>query len=111
MPTRPPVHRPHGQRTREQYARDYDKYRGSSASRGYDHQWRKIREEHLSREPMCRHCVQQGKFVPATVCDHIVPFKGDSVLFADPSNLQSLCASCHAKKDRGIGGGIHKLER
>jgi len=29
------------------------------------------------------------------VCDHIKPHRGDERLFWDPSNLQTLCKSCH----------------
>ena len=31
----------------------------------------------------------------ATVVDHIIPHKGDSDLFWDESNWQSLCKRCH----------------
>jgi 5-methylcytosine-specific restriction protein A len=36
--------------------------------------------------------------VPATVVDHIVPHRGDPVLFWDEANWQGLCKLCHDAK-------------
>lgn len=59
--------------------------------------WRKLRKDHLRREPLCRACVAAGRTMPATVLDHITPVNegGD---FWDSQNHQPLCASCHAAK-------------
>lgn len=57
--------------------------------------WRKLREYHLSVEPLCRFCLEREIVEPATVVDHIVPQKGDVELFHDPDNLSSLCKHCH----------------
>jgi 5-methylcytosine-specific restriction endonuclease McrA len=51
---------------------------------------------HLSSEPLCRMCSRLGKITPANTVDHISPHKGSWVLFTTPSNLQSLCSSCHS---------------
>lgn len=59
----------------------------------YDRQWRKRRAEQLEQSPLCALHLERGELVPATVADHIVPHKGDPVLFEGP--LQSLCATCH----------------
>lgn len=40
-------------------------------------------------------CQERGRITAATVVDHITPHKGDTALFWDQSNWQSLCASCH----------------
>ena len=40
----------------------------------------------------------KGKFVAATVVDHIVPHKGDEKLFWDRNNWQALCKQCHDRK-------------
>lgn len=41
----------------------------------------------------------------ATIVDHIVPHKGDLVLFHDPENLQSLCKPCHDRDKAAIERG------
>ena len=57
-----------------------------------------LRPGQLLREPFCRECANRGIRTKATDVDHIRDHKGDWALFTDPSNLQSLCHSCHAKK-------------
>ena len=70
-------------------------------------EWRGIaglRKRHLRRFPFCAECKKQGRFVSATVVDHITPFdrhKDPQVtwaLFTDTENLQSLCGHHHAVK-------------
>lgn len=65
-----------------------------------------LRPQQLAREPFCRSCWQRGirtgethlLRIPATDVDHIVPHRGRMKLFADPTNLQSLCHACHSRK-------------
>jgi len=59
--------------------------------------WQIIRRAVLEQEPLCRSCKEMGRFVPATVVDHIVPIRqgGDKMSM---DNLQPLCASCHERK-------------
>lgn len=45
-------------------------------------------------EPLCRLCHAKGRIVPATVCDHIEPHKGDEARFWR-GPFQSLCEPCH----------------
>lgn len=91
----------------ERHRGEYDRRRGSAASRGYDHRWRREREAELLAEPLCRECLKAGVITPATVRDHIVPHKGNKALFHDPANRQSLCKHCHdaktAREDGGFG--------
>ena len=42
--------------------------------------------------------MKQGKYVKATVVDHMVPHRGDEKLFWDRSNWRALCKRCHDKK-------------
>ena len=56
--------------------------------------WRRLREIVLRGEPLCRHCKERGQVTPATQVDHI---DNDSFNNSE-SNLQPLCASCHASK-------------
>jgi 5-methylcytosine-specific restriction protein A len=43
---------------------------------------------------MCNVCKRE----PASILDHVVPHRGDPVLFWSESNWQSLCATCHGIK-------------
>lgn len=61
--------------------------------------WTKdLRPAQLMREPFCRVCAAQGRRTPATVVDHVVPFRGDWQLFINPANHQSLCEFHHNQK-------------
>lgn len=57
-----------------------------------------LRPAQLLREPFCRECARQGVREYATDVDHIRDHKGDWAMFTDPSNLESLCHSCHSRK-------------
>ena len=71
----------------------------------YGHHWRKIRARHLALFPMCTYCAQLGRRTPATVVDHITPHRGDSDLFYDLNNLQSLCKNCHDSHKQALEKG------
>lgn len=88
-----------------------DRYRGSSAQRGYDGRWRKARITFLKHHPLCAECERQGKLTPATVVDHIIPHKGDSKLFWDRNNWQPLCAHHHSIKTNKEDGGYGNTMR
>lgn len=94
----------------EQHAKkrqnDYNKQRGSAASRGYDARWRKEREIYLRQHPLCVLCEREETLTPATVVDHIVPHKGDKQLFWDKNNWQALCKPCHDSKTAREDGGL-----
>jgi 5-methylcytosine-specific restriction enzyme A len=100
--------------TRERYCdqhkpqehKRYDDKRENAAKRGYDHRWRKARLAFLRKYPLCKHCLQEGKLTPATVVDHIVPHKGNTELFWDEENWQSLCDSHHSRKTAKEDGGF-----
>lgn len=55
-------------------------------------QWRKVRAEHIKRQPVCQAC---GRAKDLDV-HHIVPFHVDPTKELDPDNLITLCGSpCH----------------
>lgn len=60
-------------------------------------EWRYARKKQLDTQPFCEECLKEGKRTKATMVDHIVPIKQGGDKFA-PSNLQSLCWSCHSRK-------------
>ena len=45
--------------------------------------WKRERAAYLRAHPLCVMCEQQGRTSLATVVDHIIPHKGDPVLFWD----------------------------
>ena len=49
-------------------------------------------------EPLCRHCLRQGRVTAATLVDHIVPLSLSPELRLDRGNLQALCSRCHSFK-------------
>ena len=70
----------------------------SASSRGYGNTWQRARKQYLTAHPLCVKCMAEGRYVRATVVDHIVPHRGDKSLFWDQNNWQSLCKACHDKK-------------
>ena len=72
--------------------------RPSAAKRGYNSKWRRLSKAYLRKHPMCVRCMQQGRYVPATVVDHIQPHRNNPALMWDESNWQALCKPCHDKK-------------
>lgn len=84
------------------------KYRGSSASRGYDRKWRVSRGIFLKKNPLCAIHLKRGEYVGADVVDHIIPHKGDMNLFWNIRNWQSLCKNCHDSVKQKIEKGTYK---
>ena len=84
----------------DEHVKLYANERGSAAERGYDNRWRKARLRFLKVHPFCVICKAEGKLVKATVVDHIIPHRGDELLFWDESNWQPLCKRCHDRKTR-----------
>ena len=69
-----------------------------SAERGYGSKWQKARRQFLEAHPLCVECQKNGRYMKATVVDHIIPHRGDQKLFWDQSNWQPLCKPCHDHK-------------
>jgi 5-methylcytosine-specific restriction protein A len=72
--------------------------------------WRRIRAMHLAKEPLCRMCLERGRFVSARIADHIIPHRGDDRLFWR-GKLQSLCETHHnsTKHREEIGSARSKI--
>jgi 5-methylcytosine-specific restriction protein A len=51
-------------------------------------------------------CSDDGLLVAAQVVDHKVPHRGDTVLFWEHTNWQSLCKRCHDMKTATEDGGF-----
>jgi 5-methylcytosine-specific restriction endonuclease McrA len=98
----------------------------SSAARGYDYAWQKLRAKHLAEHPHCVYCLrdlgmtdmspadvvltcaERGVAEPlGNIGDHIVPHRGNDNLRLDPGNVQTLCKPHHdgekASSERASG--------
>jgi 5-methylcytosine-specific restriction protein A len=89
--------------------------RGAPSSRGYTRRWRKRAALFKDRYPLCgqrpgnqppvmSQCYEERRITAAYQVDHVVPHRGDPVLFWDEQgNWQSLCAACGSRKTaRGL---------
>lgn len=88
-----------------------DKRRPTASARGYDSQWSKARAGYLLSHPSCVMVSNDnicGK--PASVVDHIKPHRGDTKLFWDKANWQSLCTHCHNSRKQSFERRYDKQE-
>jgi 5-methylcytosine-specific restriction protein A len=86
--------------------------RGSAHERGYGQRWQDAATSFKLRFPLCgmrpngappmmSKCYDERRVSAAFQVDHIVPHRGNAVLFWDEvDNWQSLCRSCGARKSR-----------
>lgn len=80
------------------------KWRRQQAQRAPHHAWysspvwRSLRAQVLAAFPFCASCMADGRRTSATEVDHVIPHRGDWMLFTDRDNLQPLCKSCHSAK-------------
>jgi len=72
--------------------------RPSAHHRCYTRAWEKASRAYRRAHPLCAECARQGISTAAALVDHIIPHKGDPVLFWDQDNWQSLCINCHNAK-------------
>jgi 5-methylcytosine-specific restriction enzyme A len=98
LPSKPPVHRPLGAKSAAAVKRELDRQRPSAARRGYGPRWRRARAAYLVRHPLCVPCQAKGRIEPSTTVDHIIPHRGDPVLFWDEGNWAAMCKPCHDAK-------------
>src|SRR4051812_25137497 len=57
-----------------------------------DYPWKKLRAAHRRAYPFCVRCGARGEAV-----DHIVPVRQAPERRLDPTNVRTLCTSCHSK--------------
>lgn len=80
------------------HTRAKEQRRGSAYSRGYDGNWKGLREQKLSQNPLCERCEQDGVTMLANEVDHKVRIADWPGGRLRPDNLQSLCKPCHSRK-------------
>ena len=90
--------------------REYDQRRAreSETRRLYwTARWRKLAKAHLDQHPLCVMCEAECSVVPATVCDHVTPHRGDVDLFWS-GPFQGLCKTHHdgakQREERALKG-------
>ena len=88
----------YGQKYCAEHKRQHPEHTRSASRRGYDSRWQKASRAYLRENPLCAECMRNGRYVQATVVDHVIPHRGDQKLFWDKSNWQALCKPCHDKK-------------
>ena len=81
----------------------HPEYTRSAGKRGYTSKWQRKRKLFLKNHPLCVMCKSKGKYIEATVVDHIVPHRGNEQLMWDESNWQALCKACHDNKTGNEG--------
>ena len=59
--------------------------------------WRRLREWHYARHPICKWCEEEGKVVAADVVDHIIEINNGGEKL-DSNNLMSMCHPHHNQK-------------
>lgn len=96
------------------------------------HHWAKSRRVHLQTEPYCRYCLTgrhdapmpmvdpltgichystKDTLTPASIVDHVLPWRYFPSRYWDSDNHQSLCSPCHDSKstiERIDNRGIHR---
>ncbi|AYO86099.1 HNH endonuclease [Methylobacterium brachiatum] len=63
-----------------------------------------LRAEQLARQPLCQRCLGHGRTTAASVAHHVVPHRGDPVLFWTGA-LASSCTDCHDIDEQRIERG------
>jgi 5-methylcytosine-specific restriction protein A len=96
LPGKPQSFRVRGQGTVGSVNADYDRRRGSARQRGYDARWDRLAAIEKRCHPLCVGCLAIGRTAATEVIDHIMPHKGDRVLFWAPDNRQAACTWHHS---------------
>ena len=72
--------------------------RPSASKRGYSSKWQKVSRAYLRCNPLCVRCLAGGRYIQATVTDHIIPHRNRPELLWNETNFQALCKPCHDRK-------------
>lgn len=105
-------------RTRNEQRIEADSRRGTRTERGYDNRWLRASESFAREHPFCEFCLRDNpdSVSLGEVTDHVIPHRGDMVLFWDMTNWQRLCCAHHDGEKQRIeiraartGEGIRAL--
>lgn len=74
--------------------------------------WKELRAWKLSKNPLCERCEAEGYVRAAVDVHHIRPVAGNiremEALCFNPSNLRSLCITCHIQTHKEMGKNTKK---
>lgn len=93
------------------HQRKVSKEQNDKSSKMYTYQWRKSSKAFLQEHPLCTQCQRDGRLIPATEVDHIIPHGGNRKLFWNKKNWQPLCKSCHSRKTALEDGGFGNIPK
>ncbi len=77
--------------------RDYSHHYLDGKNVYKSYQWKKLREQFVALNPLCKHCDNYGIVTAGKIVDHIIEIEDGGNWF-DINNLQHLCQSCHNAK-------------
>ena len=80
----------------EQRQRDPKLSEAARLRRGF--RWRQLSARWLRKHPTCAPCARVQLTTAATQVDHVEPLTDAPGRVYDPTNLQSVCDRCHARK-------------
>ena len=83
---------------RKQHWQEVEATQKSPAQRGYDAKWKAARAVFLLAHPRCVECRTNGHTTKATDVDHVIPHRGNELLFWATENWQALCRRHHRAK-------------
>lgn len=97
---------------RKKADRDYNRFYRDPAHKERYHTaaWHTIRAVQLARHPLCEMCMEEGRYIKATLVNHRVPLAEGGT--NAPENLCSLCAAHHTalhnkmRKSTGGSGAV-----
>lgn len=86
---------------------------GSASSQGYGAEWRRQSKQFLLEHPLCECEEHKGKedAPAANMVEHVIPHRGDPVLFWDQGNWQARTRSCGSRKTASRDGGFGNPRR
>ena len=78
---------------------EYDQTRRNPESKRFygSSAWQRLRVAKLAETPWCESCMTRGDLTPAHLVHHTVEIDEDSSLACEPTNLESMCRSCHSR--------------
>jgi 5-methylcytosine-specific restriction enzyme A len=98
MPARPTTFKP--TRVHQSPLAQIAVRRGTTAERGYDADWKRLRSQFLLRNPVCVRCRRAGRVVPADTVNHRIDIALRPDLRLEWDNLEALCSRCHNRHTR-----------
>ena len=85
-------------RKNEAYGRSSTARRGMLQRMPYTRGWNEMANGYRQDNPLCEACLIQGRTIPATETDHVIPRHLAESRTMDETNIQALCHACHAHK-------------